>query len=156
MEFNLNNRILRYEDSDNIFIKIEHGYRGLKNGDWKKIEIQKDCYGYNFLVIGKKQYKLHRIIAYIFLNLDINDTKQIIDHIDNNPSNNNIENLRITTQQQNCFNKKKTKGYCWYKSRNKFLAYINKDYKHIHLGYFDTEEEARQAYLDAKQIYHII
>ena len=39
MEFELNNRMLRYEDTNNIFIKIEHGYRGLKNGDWKKINV---------------------------------------------------------------------------------------------------------------------
>ena len=28
--------------------------------------------------------------------------------------------------------------------------------KHIYLGSFNTEEEARQSYLEAKKIYHII
>jgi hypothetical protein len=79
-----------------------------------------------------------------------------IDHIDGNTSNNKIDNLREISHQKNMFNIKKSKGYYFNKTMNKFIAGIKVDYKRKHLGSFDTPEEARQAYLDAKKIYHII
>jgi hypothetical protein len=36
------------------------------------------------------------------------------------------------------------------------MAYIKVNRKQIHLGYYDTKEEARAAYLAAKAIYHVI
>jgi hypothetical protein len=46
------------------------------------------------------------------------------------------------------------KGYT--KRKNKWIAQIKLDYKNIYLGSYNTEEEARQAYLLAKEKYHII
>jgi hypothetical protein len=74
-----------------------------------------------------------------------------IDHIDQNKSNNNISNFRPATQQQNSFNTN-AKGYI--KRAKKWQAQIMLDGKKIHLGCFNTKEEAHQAYLDAKEIYH--
>lgn len=65
-----------------------------------------------------------------------------------------LENLRIVSHIQNCWNIKDVKGYC--KVKNKFKVIITINNKQILIGYFDTEEEARQAYLDAKKIYHVI
>ena len=67
--------------------------------------------------------------------------------------NNNLENLRIVNNQQNCFNRK-SKGFYFDKRKNKYQAKICINQNQIHLGMFDTEEEAQQAYLNAKQIYH--
>lgn len=78
----------------------------------------------------------------------------MIDHINGIRNDNSITNLRSVTNQENQFNTK-SKGYYWCKENKKYRAKI-KFNKQIHLGYFDTEEEARQAYLDAKLIYHII
>ena len=78
----------------------------------------------------------------------------IIDHIDGDKSNNKIDNLREVTNQQNAFNNKMAKGYTY--DRGKYRACIVINAKKIYLGSFDTSEEARQAYLDAKKIYHII
>ena len=101
-----------------------------------------------------KRYKVHRIIAMVYLGLDIDNPNQIIDHIDNNRKNNIINNLRIVNHQENCFNRITTKGY---RFRNgKYHAQIKLNYKKIHLGSFDTEQEARNAYLEAKEKYHII
>ena len=77
-----------------------------------------------------------------------------LDHEDRNKSNNRICNLRISnriqqTQNVNCKGFTKTKN-------NKFAAQIVVNYKHIWLGTFDTEQQARQAYLDAKKLYHNI
>ena len=40
----------------------------------------------------------------------------------------------------------KYKGVTWDKRRNKWMAKICKNYKTFHVGYFDTEEEASEAY----------
>ena len=79
-----------------------------------------------------------------------------IDHIDGNKSNNKIKNLRDVTHQQNHMNRTTAKGYCWDKSANKFKGYIHINNKNKYLGLFHTEQEARNAYLKAKEIYHVI
>ena len=81
---------------------------------------------------------------------------EMIDHINGNPSDNRISNLRVVTPQENNFNFQKAKGYSWDKSRNKWIATIQLEKKHIYLGRYNTEEEARNAYLQAKLKYHII
>lgn len=78
-----------------------------------------------------------------------------IDHIDRDRTNNKIDNLREVTNQQNSFNTK-CKGYSYRKHMNKYQVRIGIDNKIKCLGSFNTEEEARQAYLDAKQKYHLI
>ncbi len=80
---------------------------------------------------------------------------ELIDHINRVKNDNRIINLREVTQQENNFNTN-AKGYSWHKRQKKWQASIRKDYKVIHLGCFEIEEEARNAYLEAKKIYHII
>ena len=64
-----------------------------------------------------------------------------------------MNNLRIVTNQENQFNRN-AKGY--HKNGKKFQAQISINGKNINLGMFDTKEEAHQAYLQAKEKYHII
>lgn len=94
----------------------------------------------------------HRFIYYFFHN----EIPDVIDHIDGNRSNNLLENLRSVTRHENLFNQVKAKGYCWYKRDKKWKAQIQYNNKAIHLGYFDDEQDARNAYLEAKKIYHVI
>jgi HNH endonuclease/AP2 domain len=77
---------------------------------------------------------------------------QEIDHWDHNPANSRLSNLREATPTQNQHNRKNPRGY--FRHRNKFAARIVLARKTIHLGTFDTEEEAHQAYLRAKKKYH--
>jgi hypothetical protein len=67
---------------------------------------------------------------------------------------NKIDNLRAVTHQQNQHNRTTAKGYT--KHGNKFMSQIRLDNKNIYLGLYNTEQEARQAYLDAKEKYHLI
>ena len=95
-------------------------------------------------------YKLHN------KDWDINDNSSIntIDHININSLDNRIENLRIATMLEQTLNRKimkNVKGYYWEKSRKKWKAYISINNKHISLGRFEKEEDARQAYLNAIQ-----
>lgn len=76
-----------------------------------------------------------------------------VDHIDNNPLNNQKENLRICTHQQNHFNRpanfngsSKYKGVCWDKKHNSWKAQIKTNKKNKYLGLFKTEKEAAKAY----------
>lgn len=147
MNFTLNGRILKYVNEECIMIKMEN--------NWKELpSFYND--GYKRCNIGNKNVLLHRIIAYLFLGLNIEDKTQEIDHINCIRNDNRIENLRIVTHQQNMLNKTNTKGYHFRKDRNKWRAVIKINKKQIYLGLFDTEEEASQAYLDAKQKYHLI
>ena len=50
--------------------------------------------------------------------------------------------------------RKNVKGYSFYKAIKKYQARIIIGRKQIHLGLFDTPEEASQAYQQAKLIYH--
>lgn len=77
-----------------------------------------------------------------------------IDHINGIKDDNRICNLREVTHQQNHFNETKVKGYCFNKKLNKYVAKLILTGKIIYLGYFNTEVEAREAYLDGKKIYH--
>jgi hypothetical protein len=103
----------------------------------------------------QRRYSIHRLVAYAFLNLDLENPKSQVDHQDRNTSNNNLSNLRIVTQQENQFNTK-AKGYTWHKQSNKWQSQIKLNGKNIHLGRFEKEEDARQSYLVAKEKYHII
>ena len=150
-------------------IKDIAGYEGLyaidNNGNvysykWNKCKMLKpgcNNRGYYMVVLYKdkaaKTFDVHRLMAKTFLP-DFREDLQV-DHIDKNKMNNNLSNLRMLTHQENTFNTN-AKGYYFNKSAKKFLAKICINGKKIHLGYFDTEAEARQAYLDAKAIYHIM
>ena len=140
----LNGMILRYSDK----VRGNH----LKKG-WSEAKGCINYYGYLVIRINGKNILKHRIIAYAFLGLDINNSKQQIDHIDRNKQNNNMNNLRIVTNQENNFNKN-AKGFT--KSKNKYRAYINLNNQQFYLGTFNTEEEAHKAYLQAKEKYHLI
>ena len=99
----------------------------------------------------------HRMVYYAHnQDWDIWDSSMdnMIDHYNQIKTDNRIENLHIVNNQQNQFNTR-AKGYSWCETRQKWIARIKLDGKSEHLGRFDTEEEARQAYLDAKAIYHV-
>lgn len=75
-----------------------------------------------------------------------------IDHINLNPMDNRKENLRICTHQQNQCNQPLQKnntsgitGVNFYTPRNKYRSRIKICQHDIHLGYYETFEEAVQA-----------
>lgn len=73
-----------------------------------------------------------------------------IDHININPSDNRIDNLRLATHQENNFNKAAT-GFRL--KNNKYQARIMVSGKEIVLGAFDCMLDARAAYLAARKVY---
>lgn len=80
---------------------------------------------------------------------------KFIDHIDGNPANNRLSNLRLATSAQNSYNTRKVgkitsskyKGVSYDKtSSNKWKASINLHGKRSTIGRYPTEEEAALAY----------
>lgn len=61
--------------------------------------------GYRRIRINNITYLVHRIIAETFL--ENPDNKPQIDHIDRDPSNNDVSNLRWVTASENCRNRHK-------------------------------------------------
>lgn len=96
-----------------------------------------------------KKLKLHRAIFSKYFAL--ND-KEILDHIDRNPLNNQKNNLRIATFSQNCINRTKSEECTsFYKgvSRDKngrWDSRLKQNRRYIHIGIFDNERYAAIAY----------
>jgi hypothetical protein len=127
-----------------------------KNNEPRIVQNTNNNDGYNLIGCNGKNIRRHRIIAFTFLGLDISNLKLQIDHRNGDRLFNAVSNLRIVNHQQNHFNRTAAKGYYLHKTTQKWCAQIRLNDKLIHIGLFDTEEEARAAYLDAKQIHHII
>ena len=98
-----------------------------------------------------KTLSVHTLVAAAFLNHTPNRYEGlIVDHIDNDPLNNRVENLQLVTQRYNVSKDSKGSseyvGVSWNKQANKWCAnvYINGSYKF--LGSFSNELEASKAY----------
>jgi hypothetical protein len=80
------------------------------------------------------------------------EPKGEIDHIDGDPLNNSIKNLRDVTHLQNCQNIK-ARGVSFDPKRNKWLARICVDGVDRNLGRFDLEKDALTKYQEACELY---
>jgi len=109
-------------------------------------------YGYFEVRVDGVPYKRNRLIWAMHHGWP-EDRNLDIDHINRKRGDDRIENLRLVTHQGNLENTK-AKGYCYHRHAKKYQAAITTNYKKIHLGYFDTEEEAKAAYDAAKLKYH--
>lgn len=70
---------------------------------------------------------------------------QMVDHINRDKLDNRKANLRFCSHRQNSQNRK-AKGYCIEKRTGKFYSQIKVDDRRIHLGTFETKEQAISAY----------
>jgi hypothetical protein len=97
----------------------------------------------------KATKKIHKLVSMCFLeNTNIN---LVVDHIDNNPLNNKVDNLRLITKRINVSKDAPNKyskliGVSLHKRKNKFVSTISINKVNVHLGYFKNELEASIAY----------
>jgi len=104
-----------------------------------------------YLLKKRKLRSVHSLVARAFLNHKPCGFKIVIDHIDNNPLNNNLYNLQLITQRENSNLKhikssSKYVGVYWNKSAEKWQSSIRINGKLKYLGVFTDEKEAAQAY----------
>ncbi len=157
----MNNKITKYELEIYFRYCCESGLfiRNIGRGKTKKGDIagytRKD--GRVMLHINHKLYQASRM-AWLYVYGYIPELE--IDHINGNPSDNRIDNLRIATHLQNQQNrrspsiKNKLKVLGVSRSGKKYRASISIFGKYKHLGQFDTIEQAHNAYLIAKRNLH--
>jgi hypothetical protein len=99
--------------------------------------------------LKKQVFLSHRMLYY----LHYGELPAILDHIDGNPLNNSIDNLRAATLSGNARNRRSAKnssskylGVCWHKVAKKWRTQIKINGEVNHLGYFTCEKEAARAY----------
>jgi len=109
---------------------------------------------YRQIKLGKILYPAHRIM-WVYHNGSIDENMQI-DHINGIKFDNRIENLRLVTAQQNCFNRSrlKAKGYTWNKNAQKWQSSICLNGKLKYLGLYENEQDARNVYLTNCKLHH--
>lgn len=103
-------------------------------------------YGLDF----KKNCKVHILVAKAFIENPMN--LEMVNHIDENKSNNNLSNLEWVSRIENGVhrykNKNTTSKYCgvsWSKTSKKWMATIRYKNKQNYLGCYNSEIEAYQA-----------
>ncbi len=112
--------------------------------------------GYHRISIDGHRYKAHRL-AWLYMTGKWPDRQ--IDHENTIRHDNRWTNLRQATQQQNSANmlrknnKLKIKGIIRSRNGARFIARIMVDYQSIHLGTYDTQEEAAEVYRTAAEKY---
>lgn len=114
--------------------------------------------GYIVIRVDKVLYLAHRL-AWIYHYQEMPEFE--IDHIDGNPANNSILNLRKCTRAENCRNTKikcnassNYKGIYFDKRRLLWIAEIRTDKGKKYLGQFSCEHVAGLAYQIASINYH--
>ena len=117
--------------------------------------------GYVYIQFAGRRYYAHRLAwLYVHGHFPVGE----IDHVDGDPSNNRLNNLRDVSKSVNQQNLKRAKSHNPHKllgvrfdkrtSKNPWVTRIVTNKKVVHLGCFSSAEEAHQAYLTAKRQHH--
>lgn len=129
---------------DKSDIEIVAGYR------WSTLINSRTGHAYAVRYEKQKCFLMHRVLLGAPGHLHV-------DHADGDGLNNRRSNIRLATQSQNMANsvlvrrnKLGVRGVR--KKKGKFRAEISHDNKTVHLGYYDTAEEASAAYKGAAKL----
>lgn len=111
--------------------------------------------------VDGKVYLQHRL-AWLYVTGEW--PEHSIDHIDGNPGNNRFANLRDVPQNVNAQNRRKAQaskkystllGAQWCKQVSKWKTSVRVNGRMKHIGFFASAEDAAQAYVQAKRVYHL-
>lgn len=112
-------------------------------------------HGYRFGAILDVHYFAHRVIWALCFG---EDPPAGIDHINGDPADNRLENLRLATQGENMRNLKRPRnntsgvaGVYWKAADRKWVARIRVDGRYVELGRFLSLDEAAAARKAAEQ-----
>jgi len=99
-------------------------------------------HGYIVIRVDRVLYAAHRLAWHVSFGPLLHS--EHIDHINHKKHDNRLINLRKVTNQQNTWNRPGALGA--YRAGNKWISKIRRDGKLIHLGTFNTRDEAALAY----------
>jgi hypothetical protein len=107
--------------------------------------------GYKVLTLRKEgnptTFRTHQLIAITFLNHKKDGNNMVVDHINGDKLNNNLFNLNVIHNRLNISKGMRPNGFTGvHKRYNKYRAMIRVNNNLIHLGTFETAEEASLAY----------
>jgi hypothetical protein len=151
---------LRYEPETGKLFWLD--YEGMPK-NWRTRWAGKEAftahsnYGYLWGRIDYHRFKAHRVAWALHFGEWPADQ---IDHINGVKDDNRIDNLRAVTNQENSrnaslskANKSGTAGVFWHNPRRKWLAHIGVNGRYLHLGCYNTIEEAIAARKEAATKY---
>ena len=115
--------------------------------------------GYVKIKVNRKMYAAHRL-AWLYVHGK--EPEHFTDHINGNPLDNRIANLRPATASENMQNIRKPQknnshgnlGVTYDPKKKLWRARIGIDGIRKYIGKFKTQEQAAQAYLEAKRAMH--
>lgn len=146
--------LMSYDPETGLFnwLRPPRGYR-------KGRELGANSKGYVLIGVDGGRYLAHRL-AWLYVHGNFPNC--CVDHINGNTKDNRIENLRDVSVQVNSQNRKKAQsnsksgllGAAFYKRTGKWQSTIRVNGRHKALGYYDTPEQAHDAYLSAKRQLH--
>lgn len=112
---------------------------------------------YRQIMLAGTIYRTHRLVFLYHHGF----MPELIDHIDRDPTNNKIENLREASRSENscnskirCDNTSGVKGVVWDKSKRKWAARLYVGNKCVNLGRFVNFDDAVQAITIASNVHH--
>ena len=138
-------KLMRYDSETGIFIRLVSTSNIVRVGDRADSHVGN---GYRRVWIDGRRYFAHRL-AWFYVHGEW--PKDEIDHINGNPSDNRIGNLREASRSQNLMNTRlRSDNMVGLKGVTEFgcrwRATIKDAGKQRHLGLFDTPEAAHDAY----------
>lgn len=131
-------------------VKHKHDGKILKPSSVKNTYSQYSLYKDNKI----SRYLAHQLVAKAFLGHIPCGHKVVVDHIDNNQSNNHVSNLQLISSRLNLSKDKKNKtskytGVVLYRDGKRWSSSIRINGKSKYLGLFDCELKAHYAYQKA-------
>jgi hypothetical protein len=146
---------LPIDDYSNYEVSNYGRVKNRKTGRILKPRLNSHGYEYVGLCDGinkPKNFFIHRLVLEAFEGKSKDANQKFVDHIDNDPSNNCLFNLRWVTNQQNAFNASKQKnntsgvrGVSFNKQYQKWEVRLQIDGKLLFLGKFINIEDAKLA-----------
>ena len=134
--YQVNNQGKVYNLRKNIFMS-----QRLSNKGYYRVSLSKDGV--------KKTISVHQLVGLAFLDAKYKEKGLVVDHKDNNSKNNNLWNLQIINNRENC-SKDRVRGTSSYtgvrRKGGSWESRIRDKNKLISIGYFPTEIEAHHAY----------
>lgn len=143
--------LLHYDPGNGVFYWKER--RGSKSAGSEAGVIAND--GARVIRIDKALYRAHRL-AWLY---EYGHWPEVIDHINGDPSDNRLVNLRNCSQAENARNVRVHRDTASglkgaYRDKNKWTSRIFVNGKNVHLGTFPSPERAAAAYDAAARKLH--